>query len=994
MRSFGIGLTLLLVNYTFICSGSSPGSGYTVSLPSDTIAPADTTASDSTANDSLSVSAFYEAADFNSIIEPVTVDPADILYPGNSVQQLLKGNAAGLYVQEASGEPGTDMNIFIRGISRPLLEARDLAASRPLVVIDGIPLIGEHPFAYDIQQYDFNRIGPATNLLTNIDPSNIKSIRILKDLASAGHYGPRGVNGVVEIETRSPESRRRITFDSYVGVVQKDNVHTINGVFENDFRQQFYERYAGITERQRYPLYLQDSLNSAYYGPSNWNDLYYRNSMVHSINASITGGSARANFRFALGTQKTNGIADNTGLTRSGAMFAMNMLPFEWLSVSTMVNANRLDRDRNRSLRDRFAEMKYLPDLSLPLAPNKANYQEYLDEFSKSFDDNKNNIIDGYFRVGLNFGKFNFYSRFSVDYNEGIRDIFYPGTLLETNSYVSNYYGYNQRMMVDNVASYSFDWNGRHHLDLEAGQSYQADLHRYNYAYAYKGPNDFIKINLLHADPNLGNYLEPTGFSRFMVFKFLDRTESRLISYYARGVYDFEDKYSFSLLLRNDGSSNAQPDSRWFVSPVVSAAWNIKNDLLKTNDRLDELKLYASAGRMGRLQLNDRYAQGPQYTVDIGWTGNPIASSFNAFPTLNRPYSLGYVGYDIPWAYTDMVNVGVNAAILDNRLRLSLEGYYKTDNELLIGIPAYAEYGYNLAYESGMKVLNTGVDLSVSANILQKQSGLNWNTSLNLNYNKNELLALPGGLDELVVGNRLLKVGESIDQYWLYQNEGIYNSDEEVPVNPETNLPLHYNGISLMAGDPRWKDLNGDYMIDNQDKELTGHSMPLVSGGFINDLQYKNWTLHLHLYFMLGRDALNQAMANRFDFINREGSIEMNSVKEITFWEKQGDYEQYPVYNPWSPVIPYRTDQDLFLEDASFLKLRTVSLGYDLSNADWFTEKVPGISRMFLYFSANNLFTLTPYSGRDPELIDYTGYDTGYGLSIPRTYTIGVKMDL
>ncbi|HYH56692.1 MAG TPA: SusC/RagA family TonB-linked outer membrane protein, partial [Anseongella sp.] len=129
-----------------------------------------------------------------------------------------------------------------------------------------------------------------------------------------------------------------------------------------------------------------------------------------------------------------------------------------------------------------------------------------------------------------------------------------------------------------------------------------------------------------------------------------------------------------------------------------------------------------------------------------------------------------------------------------------------------------------------------------------------------------------------------------------------------------------------------------------------------------------------------------------FDFINREGAGDITSVKEITYWEKRGDYSNYPLYNPWSAVIPYRADQDLFLEDGSFLKLRAVSLGYDLTR--WLRSKGANASRFYVYGSVNNVFTISPYSGRDPELVNYTGYDTGYGLPIPRTYTLGIKMNL
>ncbi|WP_449435277.1 hypothetical protein [Pedobacter steynii] len=170
-----------------------------------------------------------------------------------------------------------------------------------------------------------------------------------------------------------------------------------------------------------------------------------------------------------------------------------------------------------------------------------------------------------------------------------------------------------------------------------------------------------------------------------------------------------------------------------------------------------------------------------------------------------------------------------------------------------------------------------------------------------------------------------------------------------------------------------------------------GHALPLVSGGFNNEFGYGNWTLGVNMYFNLGRDLINQEMANRFDFVNREGLNNINSVREVTFWEKRGDYSKYPLYNPWSSAAPYQANQDIFLEDASFLKLRTVSLGYDLTKL--MKKKMPRLERLYVYGSVYNVFTLTKYTGQDPELVNYTGYDSGYGIQIPRTYMLGVKMD-
>lgn len=918
-------------------------------------------------------------------------------FPAVGLQQYLKDQAPGLYVQESSGEPGTVQQMYMRGQPMPILTNKEVYQSQPLVVLDGIPLIGDHPFAYDIQQYDFNRIGTATNLLTNIDMDHVLSVELLKDLASTAIYGPLAANGVIAITTKQPGNTRQINFNSYVGVAQRPTVTTINGAYENAFRQQFYDRYTATgrySDDDSYPLYLSDSLNSSYYGPSNWTDSYYQNGLIYSANASIAGGGDRANFRFAIGHLQNQGVADHTGLRRYNANFNINMKPLKWLLFSAMINGNRVQRDRNRYLRDRFATMSYIPDLSSPLAPNNDVYSQYINQFDNSFDNNASNIVEGRARIVLDFDRVKVSSSVAVDYNEGYRDLFYPRTLMEQNSFASNYYGFNQRLIFDNNVSYDVDLGGAHNLYIEGGGVLQWDAYKYNYAYAYKGINDFIKINLLDSDFDNGNnpgYLNPIAFPRELVFKFVDYTNHNLVSFYGRGSYNFDNRYTVSLLLRSDGSSNAQPTSRWLFTPVLSLGWNIKNDLLDTESPFSELNLRASAGRLGRLNAFDNFSQGPSYTAQVGYTGNLITPGYNGFGVLTRPYDFGWSGYGIPWAYTDQLNIGVDFGLANNRVRGSLEWYTKYDRNQLLGIPSHAEFGYRQSYESGMEVNNMGVELLLSVDAVQGGEGkFRWTPAVNINFNQNRLTKLPGGLDELVIGDRLLRVGERLDRFWLLQNDGIYQADAEVPV--VNGAPKTFNGIPFRAGDARWVDVNGDNAISDADKVLTGNIFPKVVGGFMNQFSYRNWVLDANFYFNLGRQVLNSEMANRFDFINREGSIAMNSVKEITFWEKRGDYSQYPLYNPWSNVLPYRTDQDLFLENGSFVKLRTLSLGYDLSEV--LSKRSSAIKGVFLYVTGHNLFTLTPYTGRDPELVDFMGRDTGYGLPIPRTYTLGVKMDL
>jgi len=911
------------------------------------------------------------------------------LNPNISLQQMLKGNIAGLYVQETSGEPGTEQSMLIRGLSAPLLNSNDIYQLQPVVYLNGIPLIQESAFTFDIQKYDFNRIGPATNLLAGIDISNVNSIEVIKDPAALAALGPIASNGAIWITTKAAKSgNRELSVNSYYGMVAAGNVQTVNAQYENQFRKPFYQKYASAADYLNYVGYLRDSTNTDYYGPSKWNDLYYKSTPIYSVDLGLTGGSERANFRFFGSAAKNAGNADQTALDKYAASFQINMAPFSWLTVSSMMNANRLDRTRNKSLRDRFAETRYIPDLYNPMAPSKDIYQLFLNEYDKSIDDNRTTSAQGYISLNVKLKPIDFVSTFNFDYNQGIRDAFFPTTLMAGNNYVSNYFGYNQRMLWKNALTYSKDLGTSHALNFELGQSIQDDLHRYNYANAYNGPNDFIKINVVTATSG-EDYLRPVSY---LVYRYTDKLQSKLLSFYASAKYRYKDLLTFSALVREDASSTAQPGSRWFIAPAASAGWNLKNQFLSNSSFLDKLSMEVSWSRLGKPFGDDRFAAGPQYRVDLGWQMEPTIPGYNGVAALSRPYSDGWVGYDIKWPYTDQLNIGLDAAFLANKLEASLTFYRKDDKRMILNVPVPAETGFASNYSSGMSIRNTGIELGLQGSPLGNAT-FNWQSGLNLALNKNQLTALPDGRDELILGDRLFKVGQAADRFWIYNNQGIYNSDSEVPLNPANNQPLNFEGTALKAGDPKWQDINGDYRIDNEDKVLAGNSMPKLTGGWSNEFQYRNFNLNFTFFFALGQKALNRVASLQYDFINRESANDINSLREVFSWQQNQDQLSYPVYNPWSSVVPYRLEQSLFLENASYAKLRSVSLGYDLAKSALFKSK-SSIKRAYIYVTANNLLTLTSFSGTDPELISYNGIYSGYGLAIPKTYTLGIKVDL
>ncbi len=930
----------------------------------------------------------------NRIVDSIELNKIAV-YPFNSLHQALKSTISGLYVQETNGEPGSsEQGILIRGINRPFLSKEDIALAQPAVFINGIPLMPENTYVYNIQQYDYNPLGSATNMLSTIDLDNVASIHIVKGVAAAAIYGPRAANGAILITTKNAhEGKREISLNSYFGYVTKDKVVPTNGVDENQFRAIFYDKYANDEEKASRPAFLTDVTNDSYFGRSNWTDLYYQNAPIHTVNGSITGGTSRSNFRFFGANSSSAGNADNTRLNRYNASFFINMLPLKWLTVSSMINASRMDRDRNKNLRDRFAEIRYIPDLTNPLAPNKLMYGKLLEQYNdRSFDKNLNNSIQGSFALNARFKGFDVLSRVSFDYSENMRDLFYNSQLLDGNNYVSNYYAYNQRLIIDNILSYKYQLNKNNEFNFMLGHTFTNDMSKYNYGQGYKGPSDYVRINGVNGNSDSDDYLK----SLFLIVnRYTDKQKINLSSAYTKIEYLLNKELFFSAVLRTDGASNSQPSHRWFFSPSLSVEWDLQKYISSNKLTLSSLKLNASVARLGLMRAADRYAAGPQYSSEIGWTANPNIPSYNGYGVITRPYTSGWVGYDIPWSYVLEENIGLQAGLLKNRISASLNFYNRDSKSLLLGMPMLAEYGYSKIYQSGMDVNNRGLELSVVTQLLtQGKNGINWNVGFNGAYNSNRLKALPGGVKDLTIGTQRLVVGKPIDQIWVLQSEGVYERDVDVPVNPSNFEVLNYKGLAMKAGDPRWKDLNHDYVIDENDKVALGNFIPKFTGNISSEASFKNFTLELNFGFIGKRNIINQAAANKLDFANRLGGNDMNSVNEISFWKRDVDLANYPIYNPWSAVQAYRTDQDVFVENGAYFKLRSVSLGYDLAKARFFARQKNNFRRFYVYATAMNLFTVTPYTGGDPELVNFTGVDTGYGISIPRTFTLGLKLDL
>lgn len=949
---------------------------------------------DTTEEKEVSIEAIKKINTLNT--KKLTIDTVNLSVikanPYVHIGDYLKGQASGVLVQSPTAEPGSYQNIVIRGLSRPQLSNNDINSNIAAVYVNGIPMALDHNFSKDLQRYDLTRLGASTDYYSSIDLSTVQSIEIIKDPVRLSELGPLATNGAIWITTYGGlSSTRLISINSYMGFNTKPQITPVNADFENRFRRQFYNRYPSTDPNveSRYPGYLSDSTNVNYYGPANWMDRYFSNSMLSNLDLSIKGGTSRANFGFMAGFTNNASASDDTQMKKYNVLLNINMLPFEWMNISTYLNGRRSSRDRNRNIRDRLLEMAYYPDLSTPISPNTQVYSDFISRYDRTvLDDNVINNFQGNIKLDADIIEgLKFTTNFMIDYSEGRRDLFYPKDLMETINYQSGFINYSQRYIFSNALAYNFN-TGKNEFKFKVGTDYQQDLYRFYFARAFDGPNDYIKLNIVQSDPNKGDYLLPRGDLK--VSRWNGQESYHMQSFYGTANYIYDDTFDFKAVIRWDGASTIQKDSRWMLTPAFSASWN----LAKTLESKEDFKVRASYGRIALPNYNSRYAMGPQYSGNsLGILEDPTISSYYGFVGLTRSYKNGWIGYNLNWAYSDKYELAIEKSLLDSRINTMLAFYQTYDRNQIIGVPVPGEFGFSSQFKNGLEVKNMGFDANLNIKVLDtKEDRLSWTTSLNFNFNKNELTKLPDNLNELIIGDRILKVGHAIDSYWLYENLGIYNNAGEIPTLGGSLLSV--DGLEFTVGDAIWKDQDGNGIINTDDKVIKGRSTPNFFGGFNNSFSYKKFQLDLGIIYALGQKVLNQRASNRYNFISNESSNSIFAVREIFNWQNDIDLDKYPIYNVWSNTNPYRLDQDLFLENASYLKLRSVTLGYDLSNLGVVSRLIPTVRRAYVYVNGNNLFTLTPFSGNDPELINFNGYYDAYGMQFSRSFTLGIKLDL
>lgn len=849
--------------------------------------------------------------------------------PVASLDNALQGRAAGVFVASPSGTPGAGMTMQIRG------NTSLSASSEPLYVIDGIPIISE----------DLSGLfsgGQATNSLADINPSDIESIEILKDASATAIYGSRGANGVVLITTKRGKSgEARIEFNGFYGVQKITNeidmhssqefLELMNDAIRQDIRAGEDYGYDNITDVWGFDPADPNLQNTR------WYDAIFREAPIQSYDVSASGGTENTQYYTSLAYFNQDGVQLGTGFDRISGRVNLDTKVNTWLKVGTNLNLSRTIQER--TINDNSLYGVVVNSIAGdPLMPVYEEDGSYADPFSYQgwwMLDNPVLIANEYYRytrtvrsLGTVYGEatlaegLTLRGSLSIDYTNLDDESYTP--IISRESQNAEYnglgtYGSTQDFtwLAENYLTYTKRFGEDHSLNAVIGLSYQESNRKFADITAQGYPNDQFT--------NLAVASKVTAGST-------DGTNWGLASYFARANYSYKYKYLFTFTGRADGSSRFGENFRFGFFPSGSVAWRVGDEeFMQSQDLISDLKLRASYGITGNQDGIGNFSSRGLYGV----------AAYRLTPGL-IPTQLS--NSNLSWESTSQFDIGIDIGFWKDRITLSADYFIKITDDLLLNrlIPGIS--GFTTVTENIGKIENKGIELTIGGVILE--GPLTWNSSFNISQVRNKVLELE--VDEQIVNDsHILAVGQPIGTFYLIDHEG---------VDPET-------------GNMRWIDVNDDGAINSADRQIVGNAQPDFFGGWSNNLNYKGFDLGVFFQFVVGNKIFNHSRASYenlgwsrigSDFPLPDGNNHKLADKR---WMEPGDIADIPRASLQNDN--WREYSTRWLENGSFLRFKTLTLGYNFSPE--IIERI-GLSKLRVYLQGQNLLTFTKYSGLDPEV--------------------------
>ena len=883
--------------------------------------------------------------------------------PVASLDAALQGRASGVFVSSPSGTPGAGITINIRG------QTSLSASSEPLYVIDGVPIISE----------DLSGLfsgGQATNSLADLNPNDIASIEILKDASATAIYGSRGANGVVLITTKRGEAgQSNIGFNMYTGFQNITN--QIDMMSSQEFLGLMND--AALQDNRDLgtdysPTHVSDiwgfDPNDPDLQNTRWYDEIFRTSVVSNYELTASGGSDNTRYFTSLSYFDQEGVQIGTGFERVSGRINLDTKINDWLDFGANITVNRTVQDRTINDNSLYGVVinTLAGDPLMPVFEEDGSYADPFNYFGWWMLDNPVLIANEYQRftrtvrgLGTIFGVANITdqlslrSSLSIDYTNLDDEAYTPIISRESANAQRNgfgVYGTTQDFtwLVENYLSYVNTFDGGHSVNAVLGTSFQQSNRDFSSINAQGFPSDqFTKLSVA---------AQVTSAST-------SGTSWGLASYFFRTNYSFDDRYLFTATGRLDGSSRFGDNFRYGFFPSASVAWRITNESFMENQRLfSELKPRVSFGITGNQEGIGNFASRGLFGV----------SDYRATPTL-VPTQLSNA--DLTWESTRQLDIGIDIGLFDDRVNLSADYFVKTTEDLLLNrlIPGIS--GFSSVTENIGKVENKGFEFDIRGAIVSGRN-FTWSSSFNISFITNEVLELE--VDRQVLSDsHILAEGHPIGTFYLIDHEG---------VDPQT-------------GNMLWIDANGDGVIDSGDRMIVGNAQPDFFGGWGNSFTFRGFDLNMLFQFTYGNEIFNHSRASYENLgwsrIGIPGIFPLpdgnNHRLADERWMEPGDVTDIPRASLTN--VNWREYSSRWLEDGSYLRLKTLTLGYNFSPD--LTQRL-GMRNLRLYMQGQNLLTFTSYTGLDPEVNQnarnplVAGSDFGTHPQV-RTISFGVNIE-
>ena len=894
--------------------------------------------------------------------------------PSISVSQALQGRVPGLQVTN-NGSPGTDPIVRIRGISSISY------ASDPLYVVDGFP----------------------TGDLATLDVRDIESVDVLKDASAAAIYGSRATNGVIIITTKKGrrDGKLRVNLDSYVGF--QEVTERLSLLNTEQFKQ-----YAISYRGSQIPRLLPPDIDQPVYpgatqtyGQTNtdWQDAYFKTGVMTQHNISLSGGNEMSRFYASGGYNDQQGTAPTVAYRRYNFRINSDHIISKVFTFGENLYIASTDQDYDNnetgSRTNLVNVIRMMPHIPVYDPTSNGGYRGV--DATKDGGDPTNPIEDAKLKnpgnrtrvkilgtayLDINFTPWlKFRSTFGEDYANGLDYRFSPifndnGAIAGSSATLATI---TNNRSISSVQLFTeqltFDKNfGKHHVNVIAVYEQQNQTTKQENGSGNQASNELKTLN------NATNKSVQTLVG-----------ENSLISYLGRLNYDYQNKYLLSLAVRRDGLSVWAPGKKWATFPSGSIGWRIDQEgFMQNQTKISELKLRAGYGITG---LNGLVLGNTPWLVSVASNSAyyPFDNSITGGPASSIQ---GLGNRDLEWETTKQINIGLDLGLLRNKITLSAEYYQRKTDNLILNVPLPPSFGYinSTVPQNVGSMKNNGFEFQLGYN--DREGEFKWNATANMSFVTNEVTRLAEGVTNIEAGGDAdfgtynitnTAVGQPIQAFYGWVVEGIFQSTDEVSKHATQTA-------ATSPGDLKFKDLNGDGVIDNNDRQFLGSFIPKVTYAFNLGANYKNFDASVFFQGVQGNKIFN---ATR---VITEGMIRFFNAgtQVLDAWTPTNTNTDIPRAISSDPNQNARPSTR-FLEDGSFLRLKNVMLGYNLAGNS-LQSLTRGVVKNFrIYVSAQNILTFTKYSGYDPEVGNRTpGSSLTNGIDFavypqPKSFQVGIQ---